>query len=172
MISIAFTGTHATGKTTMVENLAEHHRSLGNTVHITEEVARKCKFTLGTVHAQRNIWYMQQQAEREAFASDADVLIFDRTVMDNLCYFKFILDESSGSLGKESFDFFYAVAKVQMGRYDYICRLPLNLEYLKADDPIRPKSMEYARRIDGIFDTMVDDYVNITTDEVFDLCKN
>ena len=163
-------GTHGSGKSTLIEKLSNHYQSLDKTVYIGEEVARKCPYPLGTIRAQRCIWYAHWDMEMEARKSGCDIVIFDRSVLDNLCYLRDILNQTPSGYGEDAFKFFYPIAKLHMKEYDFVARMPLNLEYLKADDPIRPKSVEYARRIDKLFDEMVDPYVNSTIDEVFDLC--
>jgi len=46
-----------------------------------------------------------------------------------------------------------------MPTYNRVIRMPLNLEWLQADDPIRPKDEEYARWVDLLFDIYVQEYV-------------
>ena len=166
---IALCGVHGSGKSTLVAKLLDHYLANGKSVWVVNESARDCPFPLGTVKAQRNIWYTHQSRERSAFVSGADRILTDRTVMDNLCYLRDIIEHADDLTGAESYIFFHAVAKSQMKRYSHIVRLPLNLEYLKADDPLRPKSVEYAKRIDKLFDDMVEPYVNSTVEELFAL---
>jgi len=46
-----------------------------------------------------------------------------------------------------------------MPTYDRIIRMPLNIEWLQADGPVRPKDVDYARWIDMFFDVYVQRYV-------------
>lgn len=161
MLKLAIVGTHGTGKSTLIHRLAYCYRSEGKTVAIVEEAARDCPHKLGTVQSQRWIWYEHCRREDKAFASGADIVLVDRSRMDNLCYLRNILNQTPCEHGENSFTFFHAVAKVFMGKYDYVLRLPINEDYItNANDDIRPRDLEYAHEIDRIFDEMVDLYVN------------
>ena len=166
---ITVCGVQGSGKSTVVSELEKHYESLGKSVYIVRETARDCPYTLGTLRAQRFIWYEHWQREMAAVESGVDVVICDRSVMDNLCYFRDILNQTKSGWGEDSFKFFYPIAKLHMLKYDYVARLPLNLEYLKADDTIRPKSVEYAMRIDKLFDKYVSPYVNCVVDDLWTL---
>ena len=160
---IGLTGVHGSGKTTKTKELSDHFADLGNMVLVVDAVARSCPYTLGTIEAQEWIWHEQMSQEKHAMTQDVDVIICDRMVMDNLMYYRDILDQH----GYTKHYLQTAVrwwdlldeAKDWMPTYTQVIRLPLNLEWLQADDPIRPKDVEYARRIDDIFDEFVQPYV-------------
>lgn len=168
---ITLVGVHGSGKSTLIGKLASHYESFGKSIYVVKEAARDCardgKFPLGTVQLQRKIWYEHWRREMEASESGVDIVLLDRSTMDNLVYFRDILNQTPSGWGESSFKFFYPIAKLHMQTYDYVARLPLNLEYLKADDPIRPKDVEYAMRIDKLFDKYVSPYVNCTLEELF-----
>jgi len=163
MFKLGITGCHGTGKTTKAIDLMEHYTFLGNKVHVVDEVARSCPYALGTIEAQEYIFHNQMARERYAMTQDVDVIICDRTVMDNLMYYLDIIENLFGAgnytseLGR--WDLLHSLAIRWMLTYSQVIRLPLNLEYLKADDPIRPKDVAYARRIDALFDRFVQPYV-------------
>jgi len=163
-IKIGICGTHASGKTTYAKELSDHYAGIGKKVYIVEEVARSCPYTLGTVKAQEYIWERQMSQEAHAMSLDVAVVITDRTVLDNLVYYYDILDQMSifdtgvrsrRDLWREM----YETAIDWMPTYTQVIWLPLNLEWLQAADPIRPKDVEYARRIDALFDRFVQHYV-------------
>ena len=162
-IKIGICGTHGAGKTTFANKLEKKHSDSGLRVVVVNEVARKCPYTLGTIQAQEYIWRTQMERETHAMRQDVDVIITDRTVMDNLIYYRVILDDLFGVDAQTSYQerwkTLYEEAKAWMATYDQVIRLPLNLEYLKAEDPIRPKDVKYARRIDRLFDRFVDPFV-------------
>jgi hypoxanthine phosphoribosyltransferase len=161
-IKIGLCGTNGRGKTTKAIDLMEHYTFLGNKVLIVDDVVRSCPHlllhTLETIEAQEEIWAMQMAAEKAAMAQDVDVIICDRTVMDNLMYY-FDIIEDNDQKGINRWRDLYMEAKEWMPTYDQVIRLPLNLEYLKADDPIRPKDVAYVRRIDVLFDRFMQPYV-------------
>ena len=164
MLKIGICGTHGAGKTTKAHELRDHYADLGKTVCVVPEVARNCPYPLGTVEAQEHIWNEQMAQEKYAMVQDADVIICDRTVMDNLVYYRDILDCHGVAINDccKTEDRWWDLldeALVWMPTYDRVIRMPLNLEWLQVDDQIRPKSEAYARRIDGLFDEVVQEWV-------------
>ena len=161
---IGITGTHGSGKTTKAKELFDRFVDVNKTIIVVDEVARSCPHELGTIEAQEWIWHEQMSREKHAMTQDVDVVICDRTVLDNLMYYRDLLDYN----GNEIKNYLAAAikwwdlldeAKDWMPTYNQVIRLPLNLEWLQADDPIRPKDVEYARRIDALFDRFVQSYV-------------
>ena len=161
-------GVHGAGKSTVVSELEKHYESLGKSMYVVREAARDCPYPLGTIQAQRFIWYEHWAREMKAVESGASVIICDRTCMDNLVYFRDILNQTPSNWGEDSFKFFYPIATLHMQKYTHIARLPLNEEYItNADDDLRPRDIEYAKRIDKLFDEYVSPYVNCTIEELF-----
>ena len=162
-IKVGITGTHGTGKSWKAKELHDHFVEVNKMVSVVDEVARSCPYKLGTIQAQEYIWHTQMERETHAMKQDVDVIITDRTCMDNLMYYRAIIDDIADPHDWwESFyrwQTLYEEAKAWMATYDQVIRLPLNLEYLKADDPIRPKDPVYAWRIDRSFDRFVDPFV-------------
>jgi predicted ATPase len=160
-MKIAVCGPHGAGKTTLINEMRRTLDKDRVNVRIVEEVARDCPHPLGTIKAQRWIWHEHYSREIAGMANGCKVVLCDRTLMDNLVYFRHILNKSPSGCGEEAFNFFQAVTRVWMKTYDQIIRLPLNEERIlnDVDDELRPKNMEYAREIDKLFDELVGDYV-------------
>ena len=165
-IKIGLTGVHGSGKTTKAKELQMHYNDCGKSVHMAGEVARICPYPLGTIEAQEWIWYHQMSQERCGMSIEVDVIICDRTVMDNLMYYRDVIESVVGYADLSRYHIaiqrwwqLYDQAVVWMATYTQVIRLPLNLEWLQADDPIRPKDEAYARRIDALFDRFVQPYV-------------
>lgn len=155
---IGLTGVHASGKTLKAKELRDHYSDADKSVLIVDEVARSCPLALRTIEAQEYIWQEQMMREKAAMAQDVDVIICDRVVLGNLMYyFDIISNEDQKGINRWRDLFQEAVA--WMPTYTQVIRLPLNLEYLKADDPIRPNDIDYAKRIDRLFDRFVQPYV-------------
>jgi len=163
-IKIGICGVHGAGKTTKVHELRDQYIDAGSTVYVVEEIARSCPLRLGTIKAQEWIWEHQLEAEKHAMSLDVDVVICDRTVMDNLMYYLNVIEQHvfmHGEYAKVIRRWWglYAEAVRWMPAYDRVIRMPLNLEWLQVDDPVRPKDEEYARWIDLLFDIYVQRYV-------------
>ena len=161
---IGICGVHGAGKTTKAHELRDQYIDVGNTVYVVEEIARSCPLQLGTIEAQEWVWEHQLAAEKHAMGLGVDVVICDRTVMDNLMYYLHVIFAMIGEIA--GYDLLldrwyelYHEAVQWVPTYDWIIRMPLNAEWLKADDPIRPKDVDYARRIDLLFDIYVQRYV-------------
>src|SRR5687768_6033014 len=87
-IKIAFVGTHGVGKTTLCFDLATQLKRLDLGVDIVKEVARRCPLPINeetTPDAQAWILHTQIAEELEA-AATYEVVICDRSVLDNYAY--------------------------------------------------------------------------------------
>ena len=156
----AIVGTQGAGKSVLVEKMKREFERDGKTVFVVNEVARKCPYKLGTIRAQRWIWYEQYMKEIDGMASGCDVILCDRSLADNLVYLKYIVGKTPSQYGKETFDILYDATLEWMKGYDVICRLPLNEErILNDDDELRGHDLVYAREIDKLFDELLDPFV-------------
>lgn len=166
-IKIGLTGVHGSGKTTAVMKMKDCYVNLGNTVHVVAEIARSCPYTLRSVNAQEWIWNEQLARESAAMSLDVDIIICDRTVLDNLMYYRdLLLTHDTDTLTCQYHDHIhwwdlYQEALDWIPSYTRIIRLPLNLEWLQSDDPIRSKNVVYARRIDALFDHFVQPHTTL-----------
>jgi nicotinamide riboside kinase len=87
-LKIAFLGTHGTGKTTLCFDLAAQLKRLDLGVELVKEVARRCPLPINeqtTPDAQAWILHTQM-AEELAAAASYEVVICDRSVLDNYAY--------------------------------------------------------------------------------------
>jgi nicotinamide riboside kinase len=87
-LKIAFVGTHGVGKTTLCFDLASQLKRLDLGVDLVKEVARRCPLPINeetTPDAQA--WILHTQiAEELAAAVMYEVVICDRSVLDNYAY--------------------------------------------------------------------------------------
>ncbi len=87
-LKIAFVGTHGVGKTTLCFDLAAQLKRLDLGVELVKEVARRCPLPINeqtTPDAQA--WILHTQMAEELAASAAyEVVICDRSVLDNYAY--------------------------------------------------------------------------------------
>jgi thymidylate kinase len=87
-LKVAFVGTHGVGKTTLCFDLAAQLKRLDLGVDIVKEVARRCPLPINeetTLDAQSWILHTQIAEEIEASA-DYEVVVCDRSVLDNYAY--------------------------------------------------------------------------------------
>jgi thymidylate kinase len=87
-VKIAFIGTHGVGKTTLCFELAALLKKRDRVVEMVREVARFCPLPINrdtTVAAQS--WILHTEIAEELVAeNEAEIVICDRSVLDNYCY--------------------------------------------------------------------------------------
>lgn len=87
-MKIALLGSHGVGKTTLCYDLAARLKRLDQSVEIVREVARQCPLPLNrqtTLAAQQ--WILHRQITDELAAANlADVVLCDRSALDNYAY--------------------------------------------------------------------------------------
>jgi len=87
-VKVALIGTHGVGKTTLCYEVAARLKRLDVEVELVREVARRCPLPINrdtSVAAQSWILHTQAAWELEAVGR-ADVVLCDRSVLDNYCY--------------------------------------------------------------------------------------
>jgi thymidylate kinase len=85
---IAFIGTHGVGKTTLCYGLAARLKARDVSLHVVEEVARRCPLPInrGTTVAAQS-WILHTQIAEELIAGARyPVVICDRSILDNYVY--------------------------------------------------------------------------------------
>ncbi|MFC1571995.1 AAA family ATPase [Candidatus Eisenbacteria bacterium] len=87
-MKVAFVGTHGVGKTTLCYELAAWMKKREARVDMVREVARRCPLPINretTLDAQT--WILHSQiADEIQLANEQDVVICDRSVLDNYAY--------------------------------------------------------------------------------------
>jgi GTPase SAR1 family protein len=88
VLKIAFVGTHGVGKTTLCYELAAWMKRREARVDMVREVARRCPLPINRATTRdAQSWILHTQiAEEIALASQQDVVICDRSVLDNYAY--------------------------------------------------------------------------------------
>ncbi|MDO8501920.1 MAG: AAA family ATPase [Gemmatimonadaceae bacterium] len=87
-LKIAFVGTHGVGKTTLCFDLASQLKRLDLGVDLVKEVARRCPLPINEeTTADAQAWILHTQiAEEIAAAATYEVVVCDRSVLDNYAY--------------------------------------------------------------------------------------
>lgn len=87
-LKIAFVGTHGVGKTTLCFDLASQLKRLDLGVDLVKEVARRCPLPINEeTTADAQSWILHTQiAEEIAAAATYEVVVCDRSVLDNYAY--------------------------------------------------------------------------------------
>ncbi len=146
-LKIAFVGTHGVGKTTLCFDLASQLKRLDLGVELVKEVARRCPLPINedtTVDAQGWILHTQIAEEMEA-AATYEVVVCDRSVLDNYAY----LVARAGR--RPSLE---PMVGEWVRTYDALFKVPV----LDAPsfDGIRAVSPAFQLEIDGVIDDLID----------------
>lgn len=155
-MKIALSGSHGTGKTFSVFNMANDMKlSYPNAdVEVLTEVARKCplkKLNKETTKDSQLWMYGYQIKEEINLSNRADILICDRSLLDYIVYTSY----NFPTLGEKM----YELAKIHMTSYDYIYFKSIENNDYMAEDGIREnKDKDYRKWIE---DKLVDMYFDL-----------
>jgi nicotinamide riboside kinase len=138
-VKIAFIGSHGVGKTTLCFDVAARLKRLDLAVDLVKEVARACPLPINrdtTLEAQA--WILHTQvAEEIAAAARYEVVVCDRSVLDNYAY----LVHQVGRRPE-----YEELVRSWMGSYDGLFKVPI----------IQPPSFDGTRDTSGTFQYEVD----------------
>lgn len=162
MFKIALVGTHGVNKTTIAYELAGVLKRKGRTVELLTEIARECPFPLNEQATREAYqWIIARQVQLEIEKSPrADVLVCDRSVLDNFAYYV----RRYGKVGEEA-DALGLYCRSWMRTYDLLVRLPV-VEAL-APDGFRSTNAEFQREIDLLCDELFESAYNDKTRPVY-----
>ena len=169
---IAVTGVHGSGKTTLVGKLAEAIRELGLDVAVGEEVARECphQVSLGTTREAQNwIYEAHYRMEEVLRGGEHDVVIFDRTLLDNVLYTMRYIGVRGAHLDL-AFTDQMDEAQGWLHNLDYC--LVIRTHYvpeLCVADARRDPDNKFAREMEGLFDVFMAPFVDV---DVLDVRKS
>jgi nicotinamide riboside kinase len=146
-LKVAFVGTHGVGKTTLCFDLASQLKRLDLGVDIVKEVARRCPLPINeetTLDAQA--WILHTQvAEEIAAAAMNEVVICDRSVLDNYAY----LVVRAGR--RPSLD---ALVKDWIAGYDALFKVPVTAS--PSFDGQRAVSPAFQLEVDHTIDRLIE----------------
>ncbi len=145
-MKIAFIGSHGVGKTTLCFDLASRLKRLDLGVDIVKEVARGCPLPINrdtTVEAQA--WILHTQIAHEiAAASQYEVVICDRSVLDNYAY----LVHRAGRQAE-----YDGVVRAWLATYDWLFKVPILQE--PSFDGTRDVSATFQAEVDAVIDDLL-----------------
>jgi nicotinamide riboside kinase len=145
-MKVAFIGTHGVGKTTLCFDLAASLKRQNVNVDIVKEVARLSPLPINrktSLEAQTWI-FMTQIAEEIRSGSHHDVVVCDRSVLDNYAYLMFACGRQRPI---ERFMDHW------MKSYDLLFKVPVSGE--ASADGVRDTDEFFVRSIDQLVDTLL-----------------
>jgi nicotinamide riboside kinase len=145
-VKIAFLGSHGVGKTTLCFDVAARLKRLDMSVDLVKEVARSCPLPINrdtTLEAQA--WILHTQvAEEIAAASRYEVVVCDRSVLDNYAY----LVHQVGR--RPEYD---ELVRAWMRTYDGLFKVPIIAE--PSFDGTRDTSATFQAEVDQVIDELL-----------------
>lgn len=162
MFKVALVGTHGVNKTTIAYELAGVLKRKGRTVELLTEIARECPFPLNEQATREAYqWIIARQVQLEIEKSPrADVLVCDRSVLDNFAYYA----RRFGRKGEEA-EALGSYCRSWMNTYDLLVRLPIT-EGL-APDGFRSTDTKFQREIDLLCDELFESAYNESTKPIY-----
>jgi len=158
VFKVALVGTHGVNKTTIAYELAGTLKRKAVTVELLTEIARECPFPLNeSATRQAYQWIIARQIQMEIEkAPRADVLVCDRSVLDNFAYYirrYHDVSEESAALG--------AYCRSWMTSYDLLvrCTVTRALE----SDGFRSTDTRFQSEIDKLCDELFESVYDQTT---------
>ena len=146
-MKVAFIGTHGVGKTTLCYDLASLLKRQDVNVDMVKEVARLSPLPINrqtSIEAQTWI-LMTQVAEEIRSASQHEVVVCDRSVLDNYAYMVLACGRQKGI---ERF------VDHWMKTYDLLFKVPVSEGAVSADG-VRDTDEFFVRSIDQLVDTLL-----------------
>jgi predicted ATPase len=145
-MKVAFIGTHGVGKTTLCYDLASVLKRRGFNVDMVKEVARLSPLPINRkTSLEAQTWILATQvAEEIRSASQHDVVVCDRSVLDNYAYLTFACGRQKAI---ERFVDYW------MKTYDLLFKVPICGE--ASPDGVRDTDEFFMRSIDHLVDTLL-----------------
>ena len=146
-MKVAFIGTHGVGKTTLCFELAARLKRHDVNVELVLEVARRCPLPINletSTAAQSWILHTQMAMELES-APRGDLLLCDRSVLDNYCYLLFAAGPQPS---------WEPLLEGWLPTYDLLVKVPLWTP--PRWDGVRDVNVPFQRAIDELIDEQLE----------------
>jgi nicotinamide riboside kinase len=150
---IAFIGSHSVRKTNAVHAFASAVGRAGRSVEVGREVIRFNPLGRNeTATAEAQLWVLMAQVQQELeLFGQADILVCDRSVVDNFAYFLRVTD-GADPFGVEP------LVRRWAQTYDLFVRLLPDVELLP--DGVRSTNDAFRDEVEAILDRIVPNYVS------------
>lgn len=148
MVKIAFIGTHGVGKTTLCYDLGAILKKRGLHVDLVKEVARLSPLPINRkTSLEAQMWILTTQiAEEIRSAAHHEVVVCDRSVLDNYAYLVF-------AAGRQRW--LEPLLTRWMRTYDLLFKVPIS--GTASADGVRDTDEFFMRQIDKLVDELVED---------------
>ncbi len=158
MFKVALVGTHGVNKTTIAYELAGVLKRKGKSVELLTEIARECPLPLNEQATREAYqWIIARQVQLEIEKTPrADILICDRSVLDNFAYYV----RRYGRIGEEA-KALESYCHSWITSYDLLVRLPIT--HSLTSDGFRSTDARFQQEIDRLCDQLFERSYNEET---------
>ena len=148
-MKIGFIGSHGVGKTTLCFDVAARLKRLDLGVELVKEVARACPLPINReTTADAQAWILHTQiAEEIVAASRYDIVVSDRTVLDNYAYMVHKIGHHAA---------YESLVPHWMRTYDALFKVPI--VDAPSFDGIRDTSTTFQTEIDELIEELITEY--------------
>lgn len=155
-LKIGLMGTHGIGKTTLLYSLAGYLKNRGYNVAFVEEMSRKCPFAINEATSfEAQFWIQLSQIREEIEKSKEDIILTDRTVLDNFAY---LLRKArvDGGVPEGKLEMMRNIAKFWVKSYDYVFFIqPIEMEDLS--DGVRATDEKFRNEIHKLIGDLIEE---------------
>ena len=160
-MKIAFIGTHGVGKTGLAWTLAGHLKKEGHSVEMLPEAARIIadsgyKINESSDEKSQSLILKKQISLENHYSVKYDILVCDRSVIDNFIYLLRVMKiknkkEKKSQFEKKMKDYERIIKEhLKKSPYDYIFYVPVANKAINNNDKYRSKNIKFRDEIDKL----------------------
>lgn len=168
MIKIGLSGTHGSGKTTLVNYLTGKLKYCNINIGCMAETARTSPFILKgerSINTQTHIFFKQIELEILDKLSNYDIIVTDRTPIDMLAYTEIFSPENT-----QTIKMMHDVCSWYMQSYKWLFRTTYLHNLSKDKDSYRPKEADLQvkanNRIKELLDIYYSEYIDLPNNNI------
>lgn len=144
-MKVGVIGAQGSGKTTLLNALSHRLADLGYEVAVLHEAARLCPYELNREGSEEGqAWIFAKQLMMEAESAGFQIVLVDRTPLDQLAYIDALVKRERAS--KDFAGRYIGMSMFWMPTYDVLLYLPP--EIAPQDDGVRDPDVGYQKEID------------------------